>query len=322
VATTSITYGYDAFTAGSNRGKGKRTSMSDGSGSTVWTYGDARGRLTRESKTITGGGTYVTQWTYDSADQVLSLTYPDNEVVSYTYLPQRLVNSVVGSATYVQASFYDGAMRLSERRLGADQVRIKPVYHGWETQGGRLAQLRAGTPANYLSNPPGLQWLTYSYDAAGNVLSIVDNKADGGTQTQTFMYDALDRLTRATADGGTGGIYDESYSYQANGRMAGGPLGASYNYTDGHHLHAVTSVGSNSFSYDLNGNMTGRSVGGQSYTLSYNAENHLVSVGGAATASFVYDGDAGAPWVRVKGTVGGVTSYYVGKHGCKQEVSG
>ena len=54
---------------------------------------------------------------------------------------------------------------------------------------------------------------------------------------------------------------------------------------------------------------------GESFTLTYDAENRLVSVSGAATASFVYDGDGR----RVKATVNGVTSYYVGDH---YEVSG
>jgi YD repeat-containing protein len=135
-ATSAVTYGYDAYTAGSNLGRGKRTAMSDGSGSTTWSYGDSRGRLTRESKTISGGGSFVTQWAYDSADGVTSMTYPDGEVVDYSYLPQQVVNSVIGSATYVQASRYDVAGRLTERRLGADQLRTGYTYFGWTTQGG------------------------------------------------------------------------------------------------------------------------------------------------------------------------------------------
>jgi len=43
------------------------------------------------------------------------------------------------------------------------------------------------------------------------------------------------------------------------------------------------------------------------YTLTYDAENHLTAVSGAATASFTYDGDGN----RVKGTVG------AGKHPCE-----
>jgi len=44
--------------------------------------------------------------------------------------------------------------------------------------------------------------------------------------------------------------------------------------------------------YDANGNQTQRNnVGGGNYTLGYDAENRLVSVSGAATATFYYDGD-------------------------------
>ena len=56
--------------------------------------------------------------------------------------------------------------------------------------------------------------------------------------------------------------------------------------------------------------MTSRNVGGQSFTLNYDAENRLVSVTGAATASFSYDADG----KQVIGTVNGVTTYYVGNH--------
>jgi hypothetical protein len=34
-----------------------------------------------------------------------------------------------------------------------------------------------------------------------------------------------------------------------------------------------------------------RTIGGSTYNLTYNAENRLTGVSGAATASFVYDGD-------------------------------
>jgi RHS repeat-associated protein len=42
--------------------------------------------------------------------------------------------------------------------------------------------------------------------------------------------------------------------------------------------------------------------------LSYDGENRLTSVSGYATATFVYDGDG----KRVKGTIGNVTTYYIG----------
>ncbi len=44
--------------------------------------------------------------------------------------------------------------------------------------------------------------------------------------------------------------------------------------------------------------------------LTYDAENHLVSVTGGVIASFVYDGDGN----RVKGTIAGVTTAYIGNY--------
>jgi RHS repeat-associated protein len=56
--------------------------------------------------------------------------------------------------------------------------------------------------------------------------------------------------------------------------------------------------------------MTQRVISGNAIDLTYDAENHLTGVSGAATATFVYDGDGN----RVKGTVGGVTIAYIGNY--------
>ncbi len=56
--------------------------------------------------------------------------------------------------------------------------------------------------------------------------------------------------------------------------------------------------------------MTTRTVGSNTYNLTYDAENHLAGVSGAATATFVYDGDNN----RVKATVGGVTTVHIGAY--------
>jgi len=46
--------------AGGNKGLGRRASMTDGSGNTAWLY-DARGRVTKETKTIAGSGSFITE---------------------------------------------------------------------------------------------------------------------------------------------------------------------------------------------------------------------------------------------------------------------
>ncbi|MGB4978921.1 MAG: RHS repeat domain-containing protein, partial [Anaerolineae bacterium] len=72
----AVGFSYDS-TANGNLGKGRRTGMSDTSGSASWLY-DARGRTTQETKVVngTGGGTFVTRWDYDSADRLTWQKYP------------------------------------------------------------------------------------------------------------------------------------------------------------------------------------------------------------------------------------------------------
>ncbi|NWF65696.1 MAG: RHS repeat protein, partial [Chloroflexi bacterium] len=295
----SATYTYDV---GAN-GIGRRTSMGVSGGDyTSWTY-DARGRLLTESKQIPGGGQYVTSYAYNSADLPTSLTYPDGETVNYTYTDRMLLNSLAGTSTYVSSTTYDSAGRIDLRILGNSR-RTDYVYYPWTQQGGRLQYIQSGTSGT----PTSLQNLTYTYDPVGNVLTITDSIA--GPQTQTFAYDALDRLTSASASGGTSGLYSETYTYNAATGNLASKGGVNYTYASGH-AHAVSSLSNgNTYTYDQNGNMTSRHVGSQTFTLAYDAENRLVSVSGAVTASFLYDADG----KQVKAVVGSTTTYYIGAH--------
>jgi RHS repeat-associated protein len=56
--------------------------------------------------------------------------------------------------------------------------------------------------------------------------------------------------------------------------------------------------------------MTYRQANGQTYNLAYDAENRLIQVTGAATASFVYDGDG----KRVLSVEGGTTTVFIGNY--------
>jgi YD repeat-containing protein len=250
------TYTYDAYDpANSQWGKGRRTGMSDGSGSSAtWTF-DKRGRLTYESKAITGvtGSPFLTQWTYDALNRLATMTYPDSEVVTTGYntagLPNSLSTSLSGTP-YVGETQYAAWGAVELRKLGAaatPKITVDYTYFAWDTVGGdgraRLKQVTAGT----------LQDLTYKYDPIGNVKSITDTKA-GGTQIQTFSYDDLDRLTSAQAANGTGGTYGpDSYAYSFAGNLTS-KAGRTLAYTDTLHVHAVGAAsGGYSMSYDQQG---------------------------------------------------------------------
>ena len=125
--TPAVSYTYDQ-----NNQLGYRTSMTDGSGSSAWTY-DARGRVTNETKVILGQ-TFTTGWSYNSADLPVSMTHPDSEVVSSTYLPQMALNTLAGTDTYLQATAYDSAGRVREQTYGLGVFTKEFNYNAWNAQ--------------------------------------------------------------------------------------------------------------------------------------------------------------------------------------------
>jgi len=74
--------------------------------------------------------------------------------------------------------------------------------------------------------------------------------------------------------------------------------------------HAVVAAGSNTYCYDLNGNMAQRNIGNDTHDLAYDEENHLIGVSGTVTTTFGYDGDG----KRVLATQGVTTTVYVGNY--------
>jgi YD repeat-containing protein len=296
-ATSTATYGYDSGTYG----KGFRTSMNDGSGSTSWTY-DNRGRLASESKVITGSSPFVTEWTYNSADLPKTMEYPDNELVTFNYDSRALLDYVIGADTYVSATEYDSAGRAKSRSLGNGLTQSFD-YYNWDEkvnnvgQGGRLKTLTTSS----------LQNLAYVYDAVGNVKQITNSIA---SETSAYEYDSLNRLTSWMLNGVT-----EQYGYNVAGNLSSKGT-VTMNYNDVNHAHAVTDANGNSYQYDSNGNMTQRVITSGpeagTYDLFYDAENRLVQVkkDNATIAQFTFDGNGN----RVKSIVDGETILFVGTY--------
>jgi RHS repeat-associated protein len=101
-----------------------------------------------------------------------------------------------------------------------------------------------------------------------------------------------------------------SYTYDQIGNLMSNSQVGTYTYplsgSTSVRPHAVSTAGSNSYTYDNNGNMSG----GASRTLTYNTENRPTSItSGGSTTTFVYDGDGG----RVKKIEGGLTTIYIGR---------
>jgi YD repeat-containing protein len=116
-----------------------------------------------------------------------------------------------------------------------------------------------------------LQDLNYTYDAVGNITQIRDDVA---SETSDYAYDSLDRLTSWTLNS-----TPESYTYDASTGNLATKAGSAFTY-DANQPHGVSALNGNTYGYDANGNQTSRVIGGQTYTLGYDAEGHLVSVSG------------------------------------------
>ena len=309
--------------------------MTDGSGTTIWEY-DARGRIVLESKSVIDGttdlGTYVTRWTYNAADLVTSMTYPNLETVTNNYLAQGVLNGMSSQAVnFITSTAYDlnGRITTLNLGLGSNTYSINYNYTAWNQslKGGRLDWIKAGTT----SNPSSLQYLAFDTDSVGNLNSIADYKSGLNrnlTQTQTFQYDALNRLKDATAQNGGGTTYGdyalETYTYtntqtgnltQKAGRTlsyavqsSSCPSGALSK------THAVTSVTGTGFSasycYDRNGNMERRTVNGVTMNLTYDTANNMISTSGSITESYIFDGDGN----RVALKSGASTTVYIGNY--------
>lgn len=299
--------------------KGQLFKVSDIHGFTRNGY-DVRGHVLRTLRNVSStGANYTTQYTYDIAGRVATMTYPSGLLakLQYTYDTGgnlKTIQSLAGTrATEV---FYDvqqfDELRQPER---VDYGNGVANYFTYYPNSKRLQSARAQLGSN-----PDYQNLSYTYDAASNVTSITDSVVGhsgvtSGTRSN-IQYDPLYRVTsyqRPVA----AGMQTSTFTYNALGNMlTNADAGAgSYVYpasgTNSVRPHAVTSAPTGSFAYDNAGNMTTRGPLGSQQTLAYNARNLLKSVTSAAsTVTFGYD----AAGKRLWKLSGSSLTVFVGEH--------
>ncbi|MFI2102919.1 RHS repeat-associated core domain-containing protein [Isoptericola sp. NPDC019693] len=272
-------------------------------------------------------GTYTSQFIYTQDGRLRGQSIPaagglKEERMTVYYSAVAGTNAASGLSggadfgVYVAEADYLPTGEVSYLDLGTTYAYQQAMYYqtGTRRLTGVTTTQETGNPDDQLHE---LQHLAYSYDDAGNVLSVKDTPELGGqpTDQQCFDYDWTRRLTDAwtPANGdctaapsvaGLGGAqaYWKSYSYDVIGNRtstvlhrptsAGGDLTSTYTRPasgdSSTRPHAVTSVtakttdqtlGTSSFTYDPAGNMTGRTVAGEApQTLTWDAEGELASV--------------------------------------------
>ncbi|MFM9983721.1 MAG: SpvB/TcaC N-terminal domain-containing protein, partial [Flavobacteriales bacterium] len=270
-----VKYHYGEPGAPHNRA-GRMYLQEDATGGQEFFYG-SMGETVKTIRTIvlsqSDMRTFIWEDLYDSWNRALTKTYADGEVVSYHYNSAGKLKDMT--------SVKDGINYEFVRNIGYNEFdeRVHIAYgNGTETnyeyepaRRRLLHVLSTDSSGNQFMN------YTYHYDSASNILALsndieVSDNAMGGPTSFNYEYDELYRLTHSTgtyegfmrADG-----YELNMEYDVMGKILNKQLTDSsslllnhhLNYTNaysygGNHPSAPTQIGSITFDYDHNGNMT------------------------------------------------------------------
>ncbi len=284
-SSQDITYTYDQ---GANS-KGRLTGMTDPSGTYTYTY-DALGNLLTEEKII-NTVTYTTQYAYDPAGILTSMTYPDGRTVDYELDNAGRVTRATSIKDSVTTILAENVSYLPFGPLASLTYGNGTALSKTFDQLYRLIDMNAGS----------VQSLGYTPDPVGNITAITDNL--DASRNQTFAYDDLYRLTSAA------GIYGSNgYTYDKVGnRLTKTVDGQTDTYayeTNTNRLSQITGANPQSFSHDANGNTTSMDT----KTLVYNQNNRLIQATEDSTTlgDYVYNGNG----QRIRKAAGADTTVY------------
>ncbi|PBJ11905.1 T6SS effector amidase Tae4 family protein [Flavobacterium sp. ACN6] len=255
--------------------RGRLWFVQDASGGQEFFYGKS-GEVEKEIRTLritpTDIQTYISQYEYDTWNRIQKMTYPDGEVVEYTYNRAGNLQSMQGKKEshtydYIKQLSYDEFEQRKYLKYGNDtetNYTYDPVMR-------RLQQLQVKSGSRQVMNN------SYGYDLVGNVLNIkntapVVNNTLGGTSSHEYQYDDFYRLKSAKAN------------YQGEFTKASYELNMSYNKM--HNIikkDLVHTVNNEQKGYVLDYNYDNE--------LHPNAPNKIAEAGKTIPREYVYDGN-------------------------------
>lgn len=266
-ATPDVSYGYDD--------NGRRTSMTDGLGSSSFTY-DSLGRL---KTAVDGRGTTVS-YAYDLADRQTSIVYPGNKTATRTFDSAGRMLTVTdwfgGKTTFG----YDADSNLTQATFPNTSKLVDTyTFNNAGEQTGTTVKRGTSTLAT----------LAYTRDNNGQVASETPTGLPGSAQS--FAYNSLNQLTQA----GT-----KSFAYDPADNPTTFASVSGHTYDDANQL---TQTPSAAYTFNALGQRTKLTpTAGAVTDYGWNQAGQMTSstpAGGAAT-SYAYDGTG----LRVAKTTG------------------
>lgn len=252
---------------------------------------DARGNLTNVIDSLLG----TNRMTYDNRDLLASLTYHDGKGFTFQYDAAGRRAQRTSHDGYTLKYFYDSLGRLWRLEDGTSRQIIEYLYD----TAGRLSRENKGNNT----------WTTYDYDAAGQVLHLVNYGTNGVPLSRfDYTYDANGNRTSMTTLAGT-----NSYTYDSIGQLTGVtyPNGRHVTYTydaasnrtavndNGtntlytvNNLNQYTQVGSTTYGFDADGNQTNKTETAGATSYEFDSENRLMRVVTSTNGTWQYTYDA------------------------------
>jgi RHS repeat-associated protein len=310
MATPVVSFLYDQTSYNGltiTNGTGRRTGMSDPSGSTAWSF-DPMGRVATEQSTI-AGITKAMSYTYFLDGELSAQRYPgttpsNGALVNYqvtaagrpfgasgtydTYVPQ--------NAKYTPDGQMDDTWQHGTTPAFGGILthtfysnRLQPVYQYAVTYLAtqylfkRCYDFHLGQAVSF---PPGVGTCSFAASSGdnGNPYLVQDKLNDN--RTQNFFYDSLNRIQQANTNGTNWGqsFTIDAWSNLTNVSALGGKtLVGGFNAAP-----ATTKNQLTGYSYDAAGNLLSDGLG---HNFTYDAENRISVVSGSSAATYTYDGD-------------------------------
>jgi RHS repeat-associated protein len=280
---SAITYTYDQTAclglSVSCYNKGRRTTMTDASGTTQWAY-DAMGRVLREHRTI-NSVTKDTTYTYNLDGSLATLTYPSGRLV--TYAPSAVGRPLSAADTTHSVTYVSGAQYAPQGALSSALFGQSGAINYSASFDNRLrpSLIYAHASADFLK-------LQFGFLGNSNIQTVTNDLTPG--RTLNLTYDNLNRLATAQTQAASGqycwgqSVPTDGTGYDRYGNLLKINSSQCTSPTLNLSVNTYNQITNSGFSYDNAGDMTADGV--TSYV--WNGAGLLKTVG---STTYTYDGD-------------------------------
>ncbi|MGY5054066.1 DUF6531 domain-containing protein [Streptomyces sp. 900105755] len=297
----SSTDGNTHTTAYGRNAEGQLTSVTNPLQKSVSYEYDPDGNLTK----YTNARKQTVTTTVDARNLPTQVAYSDGTTTqSYTYDDASRLTGVTDATGSRTLAYYDDNRILSITSPGA----TKPFSYTWNTDGtlksraypdGRTTSYTYDKDGRTKTTTANSKAVTYGYDQAGNLTSVVLPTTTARSETRT--YDEAGRLKALTSP-----TVNNTYTYDENNRLVADKAGTGYptryGYDDAGRLNrtctdtsatsCLTGTTGTTYTYDKVGNLKTATTAGTTSTNAYDIGDQLLSTTtGTATTNYTYDAD-------------------------------